>query len=500
MSEGESYSTRNRKILHSNYVADNQILNYILGQDKKQIPNYAGSEDLIEEMKHAGPIEDPMEQFKKQTIYESQDSYRQQRHSAMSPERIDYFDNSRKKVEGARTYQDIQIQRNLENENEDNFSKMKRAKRDDGSSNDRVGKGVEEFRRGGSIKVKAVKPPPAPTNWDDLEKTENKSSTQTTPSGKSSSKWDTPKRADSTPTRSKWEMTPSGATPIRGNKFGETPTPSSYNRGGMFGETPTPGRLIMTPSGTIKSRWDQKSNETPKKGYDFSQRGFMTPSSNTILSQSLPYWSRGGDDRNAPFSDEDLDKILPKDGYEIVMPPDNYRPIRTPSRKLQATPLHTSTGQSGYQVPVETGRPYELASMTPIEGKDGLPYIKPDEIDHFSALLNEVDEKELSNEEIRDRKIMMLLLKIKNGTPPMRKAAMRTITEKAREFGAGPLFQQIIPLLMSPSLEEQERHLLVKVIDRILYKLDDLVRPYTHKILVVIEPLLIEEDYYARVE
>jgi hypothetical protein len=26
------------------------------------------------------------------------------------------------------------------------------------------------------------------------------------------------------------------------------------------------------------------------------------------------------------------------------------------------------------------------------------------------------------------------------------------------------------------------------------------VRPYVHKILVVIEPLLIDEDYYARVE
>lgn len=95
---------------------------------------------------------------------------------------------------------------------------------------------------------------------------------------------------------------------------------------------------------------------------------------------------------------------------------------------------------------------------------------------------------------------MKLLLKIKNGTPPMRKAALRQITDKAREFGAGPLFNQILPLLMSPTLEDQERHLLVKVIDRILYKLDDLVRPYVHKILVVIEPLLIDEDYYARVE
>lgn len=40
----------------------------------------------------------------------------------------------------------------------------------------------------------------------------------------------------------------------------------------------------------------------------------------------------------------------------------------------------------------------------------------------------------------------------------------------------------------------------LQVIDRILYKLDELVRPFVHKILVVIEPLLIDEDYYARVE
>ena len=40
----------------------------------------------------------------------------------------------------------------------------------------------------------------------------------------------------------------------------------------------------------------------------------------------------------------------------------------------------------------------------------------------------------------------------------------------------------------------------MKVNDRILYKHSDLVRPYVHKILVVIEPLLIDEDYYARVE
>ena len=43
---------------------------------------------------------------------------------------------------------------------------------------------------------------------------------------------------------------------------------------------------------------------------------------------------------------------------------------------------------------------------------------------------------------------------------------------------------------MSPTLEDQERHLLVKVIDRILYKLDELVRPYVHKVGLLTELLI----------
>ena len=58
----------------------------------------------------------------------------------------------------------------------------------------------------------------------------------------------------------------------------------------------------------------------------------------------------------------------------------------------------------------------------------------------------------------------------------------------------------IFPLLMSTELEDQERHLLIKVVNRILFKLDSLVRPYVHKIIVTVGPMLIDEDYFARVE
>jgi len=84
-----------------------------------------------------------------------------------------------------------------------------------------------------------------------------------------------------------------------------------------------------------------------------------------------------------------------------------------------------------------------------------LPFLKPEDAQYFDKLLVDVDEESLTPEELKERQIMEHLLKIKNGTPPMRKSALRRITDKAREFGAGPLFNQILPLLMSPSLEDQ---------------------------------------------
>ena len=208
-------------------------------------------------------------------------------------------------------------------------------------------------------------------------------------------------------------------------------------------------------------------------------------------------WEREVEARNAPLTDEDLDLMLPSEGYKILPVPDSYVPIRTPARKLMATPTPYGGATPGfYAMPDEDrGQAFDVPD-TPAD----LPTMKPEDYQYFAPLLKETEEEELSLEEQKERKIMKLLLKVKNGTPPQRKSALRQLTDKAREFGAGPLFNQILPLLMSPTLEDQERHLLVKVIDRILYKLDDLVRPYVHKILVVIEPLLIDEDYYARVE
>ncbi len=265
----------------------------------------------------------------------------------------------------------------------------------------------------------------------------------------------------------------------------EAPEAKKRSRWDQAPALPTPGDAAKKRS----SRWDQAPSATP-----VGNAGLATPMHPTQSAALLP--SFGG---LMPLSDEELDALLPgeAEGYKILTPPPGYEIAAAPTHRMAQTPLPSSGFMmqdpeaarfSAQQVPKE------------IPGVGDLQFFKPEDMAYFGKLTDGSNEDSLSVEELKERKIMRLLLKVKNGTPPMRKTALRQLTDNARNFGAGPLFNQILPLLMERTLEDQERHLLVKVIDRILYKLDDMVRPYVHKILVVIEPLLIDQDYYARVE
>jgi len=327
------------------------------------------------------------------------------------------------------------------------------------------------------------------------------------------------------PKRRRWDETPlvaSGATASKtaapdatpmAQKWDETPIMSSSSAG-FVAATPMLGS--MDTGGRKRSRWDS----TPAPASDTGIVGGIasitaTPGGSSILNRALTL-QKEMETRNRPWTHAALDAILPSEGYIVLPPPATYIPIRTPGRKLLTAPTPLGMTPAGFQmaVPIEEQEGQSIADIhkaygipvAPTVSIDGvtdssmMPLIKPEDMQFFGRLMEDVDESALTKDESNERKIMALLLKIKSGTPPQRKTAMRQITEKARSFGAGPLFNQILPLLMSPTLEDQERHFLIKVIDRVLYKLDDLVRPFVHRILAVMEPLLIEEDYYARIE
>ena len=153
-------------------------------------------------------------------------------------------------------------------------------------------------------------------------------------------------------------------------------------------------------------------------------------------------WEQELDERNRPLSDEELDALFPQDGYkvlhlvvlssscdaflflllfQILTPPANYQPIRTPARKLTATP--TPMGMSGFHFQMEENKVKVVESLQPTGAN--MPYMKMEDTQYFSKLLEDVDETQLGADEQREREIMRLLLKIKNGTPPMRKVRRR---------------------------------------------------------------------------
>lgn len=352
-----------------------------------------------------------------------------------------------------------------------------------------------------------------------MEAKQNLAVVSDTESVASKSRWDEDVGTNTNRRRKRWDETPvSGtatapdATPlVNASKWDETPLVGA----GGVAATPMVGDTSgSSTSGRKRSRWDL----TPAPSIAAASVA-ATPaavggavSGDLVKALSL---EKEMETRNRPWTEAALDAILPSEGYAILPPPTTYQPLRTPGRKLLATPTPLAMTPAGFQMEIP---PEELQAegksvndireaygvpiaATSAEGAAGaLPYIKPEDMQYFGRLTEDTEDTSISKEEAIERQIMTLLLKIKSGTPPQRKTAMRQITDKARKFGAGPLFNQILPLFRSPTLEDQERHLLVKVIDRVLYKLDDLVRPYVHRILAVIQPLLIDEDYYARIE
>ncbi|KAF2294154.1 hypothetical protein GH714_007933 [Hevea brasiliensis] len=497
-------------------VGDNEVA--------RKLASYTAPKSLLKEMPRGADEMDDGGFKKPSKIIDREDEYRRRRlNRVISPDRHDAFAAGEKTPDpSVRTYADVMREEALKREKEETLKAIAKKKKEE-----------EEAAKEGRETTAAATKEAAPkrrNRWD-----QSQDDGAVAKKAKTDSDWDLP---DATPGIGRWDATPTpgrlgDATPSVGrrNRWDETPTPGrladsdATPAGGVTpGATPAGVTWDATPKGLVtptpkrqRSRWDETPatmgsatpmagatpaaaytpGVTPVGGIDLAtptpnainMRGAMTPEQYNLLR-----WEKDIEERNRPLTDEELDAMFPQEGYKILEPPASYVPIRTPARKLLATP--TPMGTPLYAIPEDNrGQQFDV----PKEAPGGLPFMKPEDYQYFGALLNE-DEEELSPDEQKERKIMKLLLKVKNGTPPQRKTALRQLTDKAREFGAGPLFNRILPLLMQPTLEDQERHLLVKVIDRVLYKLDELVRPYVHKILVVIEPLLIDEDYYARVE
>uniref|UniRef100_A0A7S1KNL9 Splicing factor 3B subunit 1 domain-containing protein n=1 Tax=Percolomonas cosmopolitus TaxID=63605 RepID=A0A7S1KNL9_9EUKA len=251
----------------------------------------------------------------------------------------------------------------------------------------------------------------------------------------------------------------------------------------------------------------QLISEENAKGNGFSKPSKPTSNQFGLSSQQSIQLQKELALRNKPFTDAELDELFPTDGYAIVEPPADYVPQEPPqydfSIKIDEALQQEGSQQdeSYYQIPDAQSNVSDYGiPITTTELAQNLPPIPLSDMRFFGKLLEPVDEDKLTAEEKKERLIMKSILKVKNGTAQQRKQALKLLTKRAKELGAAALLQQILPLLTSPTLDLYERHLLVKVLDRILFKLQGDIRPFVDKILMVVSPMLLDGDHYARLE
>ena len=366
---------------------------------KKPLSNFSAPKEAFKQVLDMDIENDTDPLHSKHRITDREDSYKARRlNRQLSPDRKDAF--SKNGSGEARSFSEVMRETELEREKQKTLRQIHQIQMEENQQ------AIQEMRNKEEKSETSIK-----SEWEEEAKAPKKRS-----------RWDqTPStQAETAPTpvrRSRWDQTPVGKT----GQFDATPV------GNIGMATPLPGS--MTPQQVKQAR----------------------------IEKELDY-------RNRYLSDQELDSILPTVGYKVLEPPPNYAPIRTPSRKLAETPAPMEGIEQGFMMQDEQSQmqAQEALDIIPeIPGVDGLQFFKSEDMQYFGKLMDNKKEDDMTAEDMRERKIMRLLLKIKNGSPPVRKVALRLLQEKARDFGAAPLFNQILPLLMSPTLEDQERHLLV---------------------------------------
>ncbi|QPG75206.1 hypothetical protein FOA43_002556 [Brettanomyces nanus] len=206
------------------------------------------------------------------------------------------------------------------------------------------------------------------------------------------------------------------------------------------------------------------------------------------------------------LNDQNLTLLLPP-GFKKVPVPSEYTPSSLDMPDFSS--FNPQTNVAGYMIPevssykdVQTQMAVNPQLIHEVPGIKDLKYFKDSDMAVFHKLIStrDIPDSQLSVLDKKERNCMKMILNVKNGSSQSRRVAMRQLTENASSFGPEILFDILLPLLMTKTLEEQERHLLVKMVGRVLFVLDDLVKPYSKKILVVMMPLLMDENLYSKLE
>lgn len=190
---------------------------------------------------------------------------------------------------------------------------------------------------------------------------------------------------------------------------------------------------------------------------------------------------------NAPLSDEDLDRLLPStDSYAIVSPPAGWAPPprATPAPVFSSLPFQA--GKSSW----DCSDPFSQPQLITI--REDLPKISVGEIQRFQRLI--LAQREPPNDSLGATlvKIEENLLVFVKGTASQWASSEAILSDCAIDIGPARSLDILLPAFITTGEENNETRW-TRLLTQIFARFGELLRPYAHKILVVLEPILLDQ-------
>jgi splicing factor 3B subunit 1 len=191
------------------------------------------------------------------------------------------------------------------------------------------------------------------------------------------------------------------------------------------------------------------------------------------------------EERNRPLTDKEIDDMLPPtEEYAVISPPEGYKPPKPPRFSFES-PNRTWASSWDFSSPV--------VKKGPVFVREDLPLIAQDDLLVFQRLVDAQTAPPVSEEDKNVALILEYLLLIKCGTEEQRKSAGENLLRQINIISTLEMLQLFLTTLMSPTTTSEQSEHISDVFIRVIREKDDLLRPYAHKIFVIIEPLLIEQ-------
>lgn len=206
-----------------------------------------------------------------------------------------------------------------------------------------------------------------------------------------------------------------------------------------------------------------------------------------VIGNDAPYKEKMNNLRESEHRDEG-EKGAPTGAIEQRVRPKRWdvtpkeKAERLKSQENQVAKPETSI-EAKEEEKEETEKPKD-EFYVPIETSVSASAIVP--IDPLQKAIEDTDDQ-------TEIKVLESLIKLK--TPSVRKKSLRALTELAPSTDPEMIFKHVLPLL-----DSEDCHVFLKLIGRLVVKLDKTIKPFTHRILMAVSPILLDEDFTLRLE